>query len=67
MSADNIRKVIADMQLKITEHAVKEAELKVQKAEVELETSKLHQEYIRNLIKKEQDESIIKKRGVFKV
>lgn len=67
MIAENIRKVIADMQLKITEHSVREAELKVQKAEVELETSKLHQEYIRNLIEKERDESIIKKEGVFKV
>ena len=46
MGAVNIRKAIEEAQLKIAEYGVAEAKAKMEKAQVELETSRLQQQHI---------------------
>lgn len=41
--------IIQDMQEKVAEYAIAEAKAKKEKAEVELETAKFTQEYVRKL------------------
>ena len=53
MAKPNLNQILEDMQLKLTQCAIKEAEAKMEKAKVELETARLQQDHIRRLIEVE--------------
>lgn len=53
MAQPSIKKQLEELQLKISEYAVEEAKLKKEKAEVELETARLQQAYLRQMIERE--------------
>lgn len=50
MSAADIKNTLENIQLKIAEYSLAEAEAKAEKAQVELETAKINQAYIREAI-----------------
>lgn len=47
MASKTLTKTLEEMQLKISEYSLAEAKAKKEKAEVELETAKIHQAYLR--------------------
>lgn len=50
MSSDSKKWTVEYAQQKIWEYGVEEARAKAEKAQTELETAKLHQEYVKGLI-----------------
>lgn len=50
MSAADIKNTLENIQLKIAEYSLAEAKAKAEKAQVELETAKINQDYIREAI-----------------
>lgn len=50
MSAADIKNTLENIQLKIAEYSLAEAKAKAEKAQVELETAKINQAYIREAI-----------------
>lgn len=53
MAANSIKKALEESQLKIAEYGVAEAKARKEKAEVELETARIQQEYFRQMAEKE--------------
>ena len=53
MSSDSKKWTVEYAQQKIWEYGVEEARAKAEKAQTELETAKLHQEYVRGLIERD--------------
>ena len=49
----SFKEILEDYQIKIMKQSLKEAELKSEKAQVELETAKMQQRHLQQLIMKE--------------
>lgn len=53
MSTKEVKWALEEAQLKISEYSVAEAKAKAEKAEVELETAKIHQQYVIQMMERD--------------
>lgn len=63
MATQSVKKTLEELQLKISQCALAEAQAKQKKAEVELETAKIHQAYVREMMERETRCALPRKKG----